>query len=101
MVIEFDTFEGTLNGDPSYDHVAMNRNGDIDHTTPNNLAGPFPFDFTQPDVENCTYLKMAIDWDASSNEITVYFCGLNNIFQATVYSLKYWTYLIVFFLEII
>ena len=80
LVIEFDTFEGTLNGDPSFDHVAMNRNGDIDHTTPNNLAGPFPFDFTQPDVENCTYLKMAIDWDASSNEITVYFCGLNNIF---------------------
>ena len=32
LVIEFDTFEGTLNGDPSFDHVAMNRNGDIDHT---------------------------------------------------------------------
>ena len=80
LVIEFDTFEGMLNGDPSYDHVAMNRNGDINHSSPNNLAGPFPFDFTQPDVENCTYLKMAIDWDASSNEITVYFCGLNNVF---------------------
>lgn len=75
LVIEFDTFEGTTNGDPFFDHIAMNQNGDIDHGSPNNLAGPFPFDFTTPDVETCTYLNLAIQWDAVSKEISVFFCG--------------------------
>lgn len=78
LVIEFDTFEGASNGDPFFDHVAMNRNGDIDHNSPNHLAGPYPFDFTQPDVENCTYLRMAIEWNASTNSISVYYCGTFN-----------------------
>ena len=56
LVIEFDTFEGTSLGDPAYDHVAMSQKGDIDHNSVNNLAGPFPFDFTLPDVENCNCL---------------------------------------------
>ena len=78
LVIEFDTFEGTSIGDPSYDHIAMNQNGDIDHNSANNLAGPFPFDFTQPDVENCNYLQLTIDYNASTNNLSVFYCGTFN-----------------------
>ena len=81
LVIEFDTFEGTSLGDPAYDHVAMSQNGDIDHNSVNNLAGPFPFDFTLPDVENCNYLKLAVDYNALSNNLTVFYCGTFNGFS--------------------
>lgn len=84
LVIEFDTFEGSALGDPPYDHVAMNQNGDIDHTSPNNLAGPFPFDFTQPDVETCNYLQLTIDYNASTNDLSVFYCG--NFNGYTVFS---------------
>ena len=75
LVIEFDTFEGSTIGDPPYDHIAMNQNGDIDHNSVNNLAGPFPFDFTQPDVETCNYLQLTIDYNASTNNLSVFYCG--------------------------
>ena len=84
LVIEFDTFEGSALGDPPYDHVAMNQNGDIDHNSANNLAGPFPFDFTQPDVETCNYLQLTIDYNASTNDLSVFYCG--NFNGYTVFS---------------
>ena len=38
--VEFDTYQNVFLGDPSFDHVAIIKNGNNNHTTANNLAGP-------------------------------------------------------------
>ena len=38
--IEFDTYQNTSEGDPSYDHIAFLKNGINNHNSTSNLAGP-------------------------------------------------------------
>ncbi|MGB1573146.1 MAG: L-type lectin-domain containing protein, partial [Flavobacteriales bacterium] len=39
LIIEFDTYQNGWAGDPSYDHLALQRDGSGDHTGPNCIAG--------------------------------------------------------------
>lgn len=73
LFIEFDSYQNGF--DPAYDHVALMRNGVVDHTTPNNLAGPFPAVPGFGNIEDGNFHLASIQWtyiNASQQNIKVY-----------------------------
>ena len=68
LAVEFDTWPnnqpGGINGpnfgDPAGDHIALQRNGDLDHNGPNNLAGPFSILANGGNIEDGTYHDLRI-----------------------------------------
>lgn len=88
LAVELDNYQNS--GEPSYDHIALQRNGDVSHTGANNLAGPVPISASSNNVEDCAWHTLNIVWDPVSQTLTVYFDGvlrltytgdiINNIF---------------------
>lgn len=75
--IEFDTWQNFNLGDPAYDHVAICKNGVLNHGTANNLAGPVQANATKPNIEDCDWHKLRVNWDAQTKTIEVWFdCDL-------------------------
>lgn len=75
--IEFDTWQNGQLGDPANDHIAIARNGDLNHSSANNLAGPVQADPADPNVEDCAFHKVRVDWDAGAQLLRVWFdCSL-------------------------
>jgi gliding motility-associated-like protein len=68
-----DTYQNSWDTDPSYDHISLNANGDVDHTTSNNLAGPFQASSTNADIEDCSNHKLRVKWDPSTKNYQVWF----------------------------
>lgn len=71
VIIEFDTWQNVNFGDPVFDHVAIMRNGILNHTTVNNLAGPVNIVQNQNNVKNGADYPITIKWDAAINELSV------------------------------
>jgi gliding motility-associated-like protein len=70
--IEFDTWQnGNLN-DPNYDHIAICKNGVLNHASGNNLAGPVQASSSQ-NIEDCQWHKLRVNWDAPSQTLEVWF----------------------------
>jgi gliding motility-associated-like protein len=59
-----DTWENMSDGDPSYDHVSIQVNGDISHLSANNLAGPVTALDGNGNIEDCNWHIFRIKWDA-------------------------------------
>jgi gliding motility-associated-like protein len=71
--VEFDTYQNSDWGDPSFDHVAIVKNGVLNHTiTANTLAGPIQASPTSINIENCAYHTVTITWNATAHELKVY-----------------------------
>jgi gliding motility-associated-like protein len=68
-----DTYENYWDTDPTYDHISLNANGDVDHTTANNLSGPFQASSTNADIEDCSNHKLRVKWDPSAKSYQVWF----------------------------
>ena len=73
--VTLDTWQNTNNTDPAYDHVAIQINGDLNHTSANNLAGPVRISAVSDNVEDCNWHILKITWDAPSRQYEVYFDG--------------------------
>lgn len=73
--VTLDTWQNTINNDPYYDHLAIQINGDINHNTANNLAGPITISASSNNVEDCNWHILNISWDASAKKYEVYFDG--------------------------
>lgn len=96
--IEFDTFYNPEYNDPTYDHVAIEVNGDVDHLSANQLATPVQMSPFNINTEDGTDHVVQIVWDASTFTMSVYFdCQLiisathdivTNIFSGQ--NLVYW-----------
>ncbi len=96
--IEIDTWQNVPIGDPTYDHIAIEKNGSVDHYSDNLLAGPVQASAVNPNIEDCQFHDLRVSWDANSNKLDVYFdCALrlsyvgdivNNIFDGD--PLVYW-----------
>ncbi|MBI1288177.1 MAG: PKD domain-containing protein [Flavobacteriales bacterium] len=88
LAVELDTYQN--GGEPSYDHMAIQRNGDVSHTGGNMLAGTVPISASSNNVEDCAWHQLNVVWDPTTNTMTVYFDGvlrlsytgdiINNIF---------------------
>jgi gliding motility-associated-like protein len=44
IAITFDPVNNKYDSDPDYDHIAIQANGDLNHASANNIAGPKPLD---------------------------------------------------------
>ncbi|MCB9186923.1 MAG: PKD domain-containing protein [Flavobacteriales bacterium] len=92
LIVEVDTWPNDQTmSDPQEDHIAILRNGDPNHGSVNNLAGPVTASSTQNNIEDCQWHLIRIVWSPSLNSFTVYFDGvfrtsytgdiINNIFN--------------------
>ncbi|HRF40699.1 MAG TPA: gliding motility-associated C-terminal domain-containing protein, partial [Saprospiraceae bacterium] len=71
--IEIDTHYNSDFGDPTYDHIAITRNGNVNHNSGNTLAGPVQARATSSDIEDCKYYDLRVSWNAPLKRLQVYF----------------------------
>lgn len=75
--IEFDTFHNGDLGDLTSDHVAFHRDGNIYHTSPDNLAGPVNANASGANIEDGQDHPVKIDWNPATQFLELYFdCSL-------------------------
>jgi len=97
--VTMDTYQNTLpDADPSYDHIAIQINGVINHLSASTLTPATPISATSNNVEDCQNHSLRIVWNASTTTLTTYFDGVlrvsatnnfvNNVFSGN--PLVYW-----------
>lgn len=84
--VEFDTYLNADFGDPEFDHLAIIRDGILNHNVlQGSLAGPVQANATAVNVEDCQYHSMRITWDAVEQIFSVYFdCELRLAYEADI-----------------
>ncbi len=79
FAVEFDTYENTAatgafeNHDPTYDHIAVEKMGSVDHASANNLFGPVQAHVTKTNIEDSLWYDFQITYDPVSHLFQVYF----------------------------
>jgi hypothetical protein len=73
LAVEFDTYQNNDYGDPFYDHLAIVRNGDINHNGANNLAGPVQMDAFNANTEDGQTRTVRITWNPTTQLFQVYY----------------------------
>lgn len=73
LAVEFDTYDNIVNADLAADHIAILRDGIVDHNNPGSLAGPINASSTVNNIEDCNYHPVRIIWDADNMILDVYF----------------------------
>ncbi len=71
--IEIDTWQNTTLSDPTFDHIAIIKNGALEHSGPNNLAGPIQAKNGQANIEDCRMHDLRVNWDAAARKLEVWF----------------------------
>ncbi|ACU57906.1 lectin-like domain-containing protein [Chitinophaga pinensis] len=66
-----DTWQNMDDGDPYYDHVSIQINGDISHSSTNNLAGPVTALANNDNIEDCNWHIFHIKWNAATKQLEV------------------------------
>lgn len=81
--VEFDTYHnGSPYNDPAtFDHIAVMRNGNPNHASTDNLAGPIGCLPGNINVEDNTDHDVVISWDPATNIVEVYFDNILRISQ--------------------
>jgi gliding motility-associated-like protein len=73
--VTLDTYQNAGNNDPSYDHIAIQLNGDLDHNSANNIAGPVTAINGNNDIEDNAWHALRIQWDATTKTFSAYIDG--------------------------
>ena len=75
--VYIDTYQNTSpDNDPAPDHISINSNGDVNHLSANNLAGPVDASASSIDVEDCVNHTLRISWDPATQTMQVWFDGV-------------------------
>lgn len=69
--IEFDTWQNNNLGDPFNDHIAIIRDGNMNHNSPTTLAGPVQAG--NGNIEDCKWHSLRVNWDVSTHTLDVWF----------------------------
>lgn len=75
VAVSLDTYQNSDAGDPTYDHIAIQQNGDVDHATANNITGPVQAHATNANIEDGAFHDFRIVWDAATKKLDAYFDG--------------------------
>jgi gliding motility-associated-like protein len=78
VAVTFDAVQNESQNDPVYDHIAIQINGDLDHSSTNNLAGPIsmePYYSTDPSGIVTFRHLITIDWNAAAKKLSVFVDG--------------------------
>jgi gliding motility-associated-like protein len=73
LIVEFDTWKNGNQGDPSYDHLAIMKNGNPSHDSADNLAGPIVASSSNANIEDGNFHEIKIEWDAAAKVFSVFF----------------------------
>ncbi|MGC4101595.1 lectin-like domain-containing protein [Ferruginibacter sp.] len=74
--VTIDTYQNSSpDNDPSYDHIAIQLNGDINHNSANNIAGPVTAVNGSNDIEDAAWHTMRVQWDAATTTLSIYIDG--------------------------
>ena len=74
--VEFDTWRNSNNSDPYYDHIAVQKNGNLNHSSTNNLLAPVGFPPNNLNIENGQWHNVVFTWDPNMFNFKVYFNGI-------------------------
>jgi len=74
--ITIDTYQNGNNSDPAYDHIAIQLNGDLNHTSANNIAGPIQAISGNDNIEDGQWHALRVTWDATTKTLTAYVDGV-------------------------
>ncbi|MEO7444594.1 MAG: PKD domain-containing protein [Ferruginibacter sp.] len=75
--ITLDTYQNiSPDDDPEYDHIAIQKNGLLNHLLPENLAGPVPISASNNNVEDCQDHRLRIKWDPVTHTLSTWFDGV-------------------------
>ncbi|MGO4288413.1 lectin-like domain-containing protein [Chitinophaga sp. RAB17] len=66
-----DTYQNLETNDPTYDHLAIQMNGLLDHKSSSNLAGPVTVIKNKDNVEDCLWHLFRIKWNAALKHMEV------------------------------
>ena len=70
--VEFDVYQNSDFADPAEDHIALVKNGVLNHSATENIQGPFALPYNLEDGANHSFV---IDWNASTKIFTVVLDG--------------------------
>jgi len=73
MIVEFDTFQNGVNGDPFFDHIAINRDGNSNHNLSTALTFPVQASLTNANIEDGIDHEVKIEWNATSQTLEIFF----------------------------
>ncbi|MBT4217310.1 MAG: hypothetical protein HOE25_01935, partial [Flavobacteriales bacterium] len=74
--VEFDTWQnGLINSDPWYDHIAVQKNGNLVHSSSNNLVSPTGVPPGNINIEDGQWHNVIFSWNPSINDFRVVFDG--------------------------
>lgn len=73
--VTIDTYQNGNNNDPAEDHIAIQLNGDLNHNSVNNIAGPVTALNGNSNIEDGRWHSLHIVWDAVSKTLTAYVDG--------------------------
>lgn len=71
--IEMDDFQNNNLSDPPYDHISINKDGDVNHASANRLAGPVGFDVQNSNVEDCQFHDFSVRWNATTKTLKIFY----------------------------
>lgn len=78
--VTLDTYQNSMpDSDPAYDHIAIQLNGDVNHSTTNTITPFTPISATNNNVEDCQTHLLKIVWNAPSTTMTVFFDGVQRL----------------------
>jgi gliding motility-associated-like protein len=78
-----DTWQNYEDNDPVYDHIAIQKNGIIDHSPLTDVAEPIPALASGGNIEDCQWHTLRIIWDPSLKLIKTQMDGIDRV-QATI-----------------
>ena len=76
FAVEFDTWQNNNQNDPFYDHLAIQRNGNLFHAGFNNLFGPVGLPPGLSNIEDGNWHNVIFTWNPTSNNFRVRFDGV-------------------------
>jgi len=65
--VAIDTWQNTNDDDPGFDHLSIHRDGDLNHRSVNNLAGPVTV--ANNNIEDCQWHTLRIYWNAATKRL--------------------------------
>jgi gliding motility-associated-like protein len=77
--ITIDTYPNGDDNDPSYDHISIQKNGDVHHVSPNNLAGPVAALVNSSNIKDCQWHVLHVTWDAAGQNLSAQMDGVNRV----------------------
>lgn len=74
--VTIDTYQNSSpDNDPTYDHIAYQLNGNLNHNSTNNIAGPVTAINGNDNIEDGNWHSLRIVWDAITKTLTTYVDG--------------------------